>query len=101
MQLDISRWIPLAIALAAAAAILFRNAQATTERRSTGQLLIFGLYRIIRFGWAILRGLDVGFLEYRRVLRESAIEIENERCLGKLIKSRRAGPRTAAASQAA
>lgn len=89
-----SRWIPLAVALAASLAVLIRNVQMSKERRSWGQLLIFTLYRGLRVVWAILRGIDVGFLEYRRVLQETSIEIQNERSLGKLIK-RRAEEKTA------
>jgi hypothetical protein len=85
---QISRWIPLSIALAASLAVLIRNVQGSKERRSWGQLLIFTLYRGMRVIWAILRGIDLGYLEYRRVLKETAIEIQNERCLGKLIKKR-------------
>jgi len=81
-------WLPLAIALTAGLLILWRAALSTKERRSSGQLLIFSLYRLMRFGWAIVRGIDVGYLEYRRVLQNTVIEIENERCLGKLVRSR-------------
>lgn len=88
MEQQMSRWIPLAVALAASLAVLIRNLQISKERRSWGQLLIFGLYKGMRFVWAILRGIDVGYLEYRRVLQETSIEIQNERCLGKLIKGR-------------
>ena len=88
MDSQISRWIPLSVALAASIAVLIRNMQSSRERRSWGQLLIFTLYRGMRVVWAILRGIDLGYLEYRRVLRETSIEIQNERCLGKLIKKR-------------
>lgn len=94
MEQQVSRWIPLAVALAASLAVLIRNVQMSKERRSWGQLLIFTLYRGLRVVWAILRGIDVGFLEYRRVLQETSIEIQNERSLGKLIK-RRAEEKTA------
>ncbi len=89
MEQQFSRWIPLAVALAASLAVLIRNVQVSKERRSWGQLLIFTLYRGMRVVWAILRGIDVGFLEYRRVLQETSIEIQNERSLGKLIKRRK------------
>lgn len=72
--------------MAASLAVLIRNVQVSKERRSWGQLLIFTLYRGMRVIWAILRGIDVGYLEYRRVLKETSIEIQNERCLGKLVK---------------
>ena len=88
MELQFSRWIPLGVALAASLAVLIRNVQVSRERRSWGQLLIFTLYRGMRVVWAILRGIDLGFLEYRRVLKETTIEIQNERCLGKLIRKR-------------
>ena len=86
MDSQFSRWIPLSVALAASFAVLIRNMQSSRERRSWGQLLIFALYRGILVIWAILRGIDVGYLEYRRVLKETSNEIQNERFLGKLIK---------------
>ena len=82
-----SHWLPLAIALAAGLLILWRTALSTTERRSWGQLLILFLYKLMRRGWAIVRAIDCGYLEYRRVLQNTPIEIENERWLGKLVKS--------------
>jgi hypothetical protein len=88
MEQEATRWIPLAIALGAVMVVLFRNIQLTKERRSSGQLLIFALYRAMRIVWAVLRGIDVGYLEYRRVLQETPIEVENERRLGKLVKGR-------------
>ena len=42
----------------------------------------------MQFVWALVRGIDVGYLEYRRVLQQTRIEVENERWLGKLIKGR-------------
>ena len=47
------------------------------------------MYGFMQFIWALVRGIDVGYLEYRRVLQQTRIEVENERWLGKLIKSRR------------
>ena len=82
-----SRWIPLAIALSAVTFILFKNFQVSKARRSSGQWLIYCLYKTTRVFWAVVRGIDVGYLEYRRVLREANIEVENEKCLGKLIKA--------------
>lgn len=90
MPLELSRWVPFAVALAASLAILMRNVQGKKERRSWGQLLIFTLYRGMRLVWAILRGIDVGYLEYRRVLQQTSIEIQNEKCLGKVIRGRKA-----------
>ena len=88
MEQQATRWIPLLIALAAVMVVLFRNLQLAKERRSWGQLLIFALYRLMRIVWAIIRGIDVGYLEYRRVLQQTPIEVENERHLGKLVKGR-------------
>jgi len=34
----------------------------------------------------VARAVDLGYLEYRRVLQESSIEIENEKFLGKIVK---------------
>lgn len=47
------------------------------------------MYAFMQFIWALVRGIDVGYLEYRRVLQQTRIEVENERWLGKLIKGRR------------
>jgi len=62
MQEQALRWIPLAVALTAGLAILLRNTQITKERRSPGQWLIFRLYRLMRLVWAIVRGIDMGYL---------------------------------------
>ena len=82
------RWAPLTIALFAGSLILLRNMQMNGERRSAGQWVIFRMYQFMQFFWAVVRGLDVGFLEYRRVLQQAKIEVENERWLGKLAKSK-------------
>ena len=89
MQEQAFRWAPLTIALAAGLLILVKNATMTKERRSPGQWFIFRMYMFMQFIWALVRGLDVGYLEYRRVLQQTRIEVENERCLGKLKKGRR------------
>ncbi len=89
MQQEAFRWAPLTVALAAGLIILIRNAQLSKERRSPGQWFIFRMYRFMQFIWALVRGIDMGYLEYRRVLQQTRIEVENERWLGKLIKGRR------------
>lgn len=86
MEEQLMRWFPLAIALAAVGTILFRNMHVTKERRSFGQFLILGFYRWMRYLWAIVRAIDVAYLEYRRVLEDTPLQMENERHLGKLIK---------------
>lgn len=88
MEQQAFRWAPLTVALAAGLLILLRNTQIAKERRSPGQWLIFRLYGFMQFVWALVRGIDVGYLEYRRVLQQTKIEVENERWLGKLIKGR-------------
>ena len=75
MEQQAFRWAPLTVALVAALLILLRNVQMSTERRSPGQWLIFRLYRIMQFVWALVRGIDVGYLEYRRVLQQARIEV--------------------------
>jgi hypothetical protein len=35
----------------------------------------------------VARAIDLGYLEYRRVLQESNIEIENEKFFGKVVKA--------------
>ena len=88
MEQQAFRWAPLTVSLVAGLLILLRNAQFTKERRSPGQWFIFRMYQGMQFIWAVVRGLDVGYLEYRRVLQQSKIQVENERELGKLIKGR-------------
>ncbi|HEY7307610.1 MAG TPA: hypothetical protein VH601_26030 [Bryobacteraceae bacterium] len=87
MEQQFMRWIPLAVALAAAATILLRHMHVTKERRSFGQFLILGFYKWMRYLWAIVRAVDVAYLEYRRVLEDTPLQIENERHLGKLVKA--------------
>lgn len=88
MEQQAFRWAPLTVALLAGLFILIRNARDVEERRSPGQWFIYRLYRLMQFVWALVRGMDVGYLEYRRVLQQARIEVENERWLGKLIKGR-------------
>jgi hypothetical protein len=86
MQQQASQWITLGIALAAGSFFLLRNVRPAKERRSLGQAFIRLLYRIVRFFWAGVRAVDIGYLEYRRVVTTMPLEIENERQLGKLIQ---------------
>lgn len=44
-------------------------------------------YKVVRFGWAVLRAVDVGYLEYRRTVQETPLAMENERFLGKIVKA--------------
>lgn len=83
---ELMRWTPLAIALAAVGTILFRNIHTTRERRSFGQYLILSFYKWMRYWWAVVRAIDIGYLEYRRVLEDTPLQMENERHLGKLVK---------------
>lgn len=86
MEEQLMRWMPLAIALAAVGTILFRHMHVTKERRSFGQFLILGVYKWMRYVWAVVRAIDVAYLEYRRVLEDTPLQIENEKHLGKLVK---------------
>jgi hypothetical protein len=81
-----SQWVTLGIALAAGSFFLLRSVRPAKERRSAGQAFIHLLYRIVRFFWAAVRAVDIGYLEYRRVVTQMPLEIENERQFGKLIK---------------
>jgi hypothetical protein len=90
-------WSTLAIAFVLGLTVLLKK-QAKKERRSWGQWVILLLYKAVRRFWAIVRAIDVGYLEYRRAIKEAPFEIENERCLGKLVKAsnaRTAGPKAA------
>ncbi len=87
MEEQLMHWMPLAIALAAVLTVLLRQMHITKERRSFGQFLILGSYKWMRFLWAIVRAIDVGYLEYRRVLEDTPLQIENEKYFGKLVKA--------------
>src|SRR5690348_9135609 len=86
MEQQASHWITLSFVLLAGAVVLVRNRRVTNERRSLGQWLIFRFYKAVRFFWAVGRGIDVGYLEYRQVLSRALLEMENEKVLGKLVK---------------
>jgi hypothetical protein len=81
------RWMPLAIALGAVFTVLFRHMHVSKDRRSFGQFLILGFYKWMRYLWAIVRAIDIGYLEYRRVLEDTPLQIENEKYFGKLVKA--------------
>lgn len=84
MEQQAFRWAPLTVALVAGLLILVRNRQIAKDRRSPGQWFIFRMYQVTQFFWALVRGIDVGYLEYRRVLQQAKIEVVNERWLGRL-----------------
>ncbi len=86
MTQQVSHWLPLSFALILGGVILARNTRITGERRSFGQWIILSFYRVMRFLWAIVRGIDIGYLEFRQVLKQVQLESENERTLGKRIK---------------
>ncbi|MGH9652465.1 MAG: hypothetical protein ACRD6B_03250 [Bryobacteraceae bacterium] len=86
MEQQASQWVTLGIALATGSFFLLRNVRPAKERRSMGQASIHLLYRTVRFFWAVVRAVDIGYLEYRRVLTQMPLEIENERQFGKLIR---------------
>lgn len=86
MEQQASQWVTLGIALAAGSFFLLRNVRPTKERRSIGQAFIHLLYKVVRVFWAVVRAVDIGYLEYRRVVTTMPLEIENERQFGKLIR---------------
>src|SRR6185437_9364194 len=86
MLLEFSHWAPVTMAVVAGLLILLRHMNVSKDRRSLGQWTILALYRMVRFFWAVVRAVDLGYLEYRRILQESSIEIENEKFLGKIVK---------------
>jgi hypothetical protein len=82
-----SHWITVAVIFSIGLTVLLFNMKSMKERRSLGQWIILQLYKVVRFGWAVLRAVDVGYLEYRRTVQETPLLMENERFLGKIIKS--------------
>ena len=87
MEQQTSHWITLTTALTVGLMILLFNIRPKKSRRSFGQWVILTLYKVIRFFWAIVRAVDVAYLEYRRALQETPLEIVNERSLGKIVKA--------------
>lgn len=87
MEQQTSHWITLTSALTVGLIILLFNLRPKRARRSFGQWVILTLYKVIRFFWAIVRAADVAYLEYRRALQETPLEVENERSLGKIVKA--------------
>lgn len=75
----------LSVVLLLLAIAFWRHFDTKRPHRSVWQALILLLYHTIRFFWAIVRGIDMGYLEFRRVMRETPIETGNERELGKLL----------------
>jgi hypothetical protein len=66
--------------------VVLRHHDKRKQHRSTMQVLIRFVYFVLRLMYAFARGFDVGYLEYRRVLREEpAPVIENELHLGKAV----------------
>ena len=90
MREQIVHWIPLSFAILIGGVVLYRNHRIAGERRSVGQWIILLCYKMIRFLWAVVRGIDVGYLEFRRALLLTDIETENERTLGKRVKRNQA-----------
>jgi hypothetical protein len=84
MEQQTPHWITLAIVLTIGLVILLCNLKPAKDRRSFGQWLILSLYKVVRYFWAIVRAVDVGYLEYRRVIAETPLRTENEKCLGKI-----------------
>jgi hypothetical protein len=87
MQHELSQWLPVSLALVVGFLILLRHMNVSNDRRSFGQWTILSLYRMVHFFWAVARAVDLGYLEYRRIIQESRIEIENEKFFGKIVKA--------------
>jgi hypothetical protein len=96
MEQQASHWITVAVIFSIGLTVLLFNMKSMKERRSLGQWIILQLYKVVRFGWAVLRALDVGYMEYRRTIQETPLLIENERFLGKIIKASSSDEETAA-----
>lgn len=87
MAHEFSHWLPVTLAVVVGLLILLRHMNLSKDRRSLGQWIILVLYRMVRFFWAVARAVDLGYLEYRRVLQETSIEVENEKFFGKVVKA--------------
>ena len=96
MEQQASHWITVAVIFSIGLTVLLFNMRSVKERRSLGQWIILQLYKVVRFGWAVLRAVDVGYLEYRRTVQETPLLMENERFLGKIVKATAKDEETAA-----
>ena len=85
MEEQVLHWSTLGVASVLGLSILMAK-HARKERRSWGQWVILLLYKALGRLWAMVRAIDMGYLEYRRAIKEVPFQIENERCLGKLVK---------------
>jgi hypothetical protein len=91
MQEQLLHWSTLGVACVLGLTVLVAKKQVRKERRSWSQWVILRLYMTAWRFWVMVRAVDVGYLEYRRAIGEAPFEIENERCLGKLVKASTAG----------
>lgn len=68
--------------------MVFRHHDTKEEHRSFLQWVVWTMFRVSRFGYAVATAFDCGYLRYRKALEESDVqrEIVNERELGKLLK---------------
>lgn len=96
MEQQASHWITVAVIFSIGLTVLLFNMKSMKERRSLGQWIILQLYKVVRFGWAVLRAVDVGYLEFRRTVQETPLSMENERFLGKIVKAGNKEEETAA-----
>jgi hypothetical protein len=86
MQEQVMHWSTLGVAFVLGLTVLVAKKQTRRERRTWSQWVILRLYMTAWRFWVMVRAVDVGYLEYRRAIGEAPFEIENERCLGKLVK---------------
>lgn len=85
--MDINRvFTAMILPIVICALVVLRHHDKRKQHRSFMQVLINAVYAFLRFFYAVARGLDVGYLEYRRVLREEpGPVVENELHLGKAV----------------
>lgn len=87
MEQQVLHWSTLAVALLAGLTILFLKRAPRNDRRSFGQWMILLLYKAAARFFALVRAIDFGYLEYRRMRGTLPFQIENEKALGKLVKA--------------
>ena len=77
--------IPILAAAGVGVILALRHFDRKASHRSILQMVIYAMYWVARWQYSVIRGIDAGYVAYRRTLSETRLDIENERELGLLI----------------
>lgn len=77
---------PIALVMGVIVFMAFRRNDRKRPHRSFFQLIVFALYFIARWQYALIKGIDQGYVQYRLALQQTELEIDNERELGLILR---------------